>query len=158
MRYEGIYETLRQQFEARYGEPVEAQVLVHRSPDQPGARGAGRLLRRGPATAMGINNHLCLTPTSIRLAALGGRSGVKPKDDILAWSRATVAVQAIDAERHAFFASYGSSYDYEVHALRIDGPEGDLIVDVMQENHLADPAPDIRRLLEACAPHPEELR
>ena len=154
MRYDDLYATLRQQFEARYGEPIEAHLLVHRSPDQPGARGPGRLFASGPAKAMAINNHLCLTPTAIHLAALGGRTGVKPKGHVITWDRRTALVEAQDAERSEWFHSYITSYDYAVHALRISGPEGTLVVDVMRQNHLADPEPEIRCLLTACGRSP----
>ncbi|MGN6694812.1 MAG: hypothetical protein ACTHN0_11615, partial [Aquihabitans sp.] len=93
------------------------------------------------------NNHLVLTPTAVRLCGLGGRTGVKLKDDIAAWDRRTVAVQAYDAERSTWFNTTMSHYDYAVHSLRISGPEADLVVDVMAENPFMDPATEIRTLL-----------
>ena len=137
MRYEGIYDVLAAQLGARYGEPVLAAVLVHRSPDQP--------RRKGPK--LHINNHLALTPTALRLCGLGGRTGVKIKGDLMAWDRRSVEVQAYDADRSVWFNTTMSHMDYSVHALRISGPEADLVVDVMAENHLMDAAAEIDRLL-----------
>lgn len=141
MRYDGIFDTLKEQLSARYGEPIIAAVMVHRSPDQP---------RRG-RLKLHINNHLALTPTALRLTGLGGRTGVKLKDDIVAWDRRTVRVQAYDAERSTWFNTTMSHYEYSVHSLRITGPEADLVVDVMAENHLMDPTVEIRTLLTELA-------
>ena len=139
MRYEGIFEQLRGELAQIYGQPIEAAVMVHRSPDQP-RRGAPRLA---------TNNHLALTPTHLRLHRLGGRTGVKVKDEVQTWDRRSVRVEVADVERSSWFASTGSSYDFDVHSLRIHGPEGTLVVDVMQENHLMDPKAEIQRLLGA---------
>lgn len=158
MSNDDTFDTLRHQFEDRWGEAIEAAVLVHRSHDQPGAKGPSRLFGQGAPAALHINNYLGLTATHLRLAGLGGRTGVKPKDDIAAWDRRTATVEVADAARSEWLASYWTSYDYEVHALRISGPELTLVVDVMAENHLMDPRPQIQRMLDACAPRPEEAR
>lgn len=158
MSDDGIFDTLRHQFEARYGQPIEAAVMVHRSRDQAGATGPRRLFAKGAAKDLHINNYLCLTPTHLRLAGLGGRTGVKPKDDVAAWDRRTATIEVADAARAEWMASYWTSYDYDVHALRISGPELTLVVDVMAENHLMDPRPQIQRMLDACAHRPEEAR
>ncbi|HEX7135251.1 MAG TPA: hypothetical protein VF228_21940 [Iamia sp.] len=142
MGYDGIFDQLRIELSRVYGQPIEAAVMVHKSPDQP--------RRGGPRLA--INNHLALTPTHLRLSRLGGRTGVKVKDEVLAWDRRTVRVEAADAARSSWFATTGSSYEFDVHSLRITGPEGSLVVDVMQENHLMDPKTEIQRLLAALAP------
>ncbi len=134
-----VFERLRADLARAYGEPIEAAVMVHRSPDQP--------RREGPR--LGINNHLALTPTRLRLHRLGGRTGVKVKDEALAWDRRTVRVEAADAARSSWFASVGSGYDFDVHSLRITGPEGSLVVDVMQENAFMEPKVEIQRLLVA---------
>jgi hypothetical protein len=139
-RYDGIFEQLRADLSRTYDQPIEAAVMVHKSPDQP---------RGGPRLA--TNNHLALTPTHLRLHRLGGRTGVKVRDEVVAWDRRTVRVEAADAARSSWFASVGSSYDFDVHSLRIRGPEGDLVLDVMQENHLMDPKAEIQRLLAALA-------
>jgi hypothetical protein len=139
MRYDGLFDRLRAEVSRACREPVEAAVMVHRSPDQP--------RRQGPR--LGINNHLALTATRLRLHRLGGRTGVKVKDEVLSWDRRTVRVEVADAARSSWFASTGSSYDFDVHGLRITGPEGTLVVDVMQENHLMDPKAEIQRLLVA---------
>jgi hypothetical protein len=136
MTYEGVFDRLREELSRVYGEPIEASVMVHRSPDQP---------RGGPKLA--INNHLALTPTSVRLHRLGGRTGVKVKDEVAVWDRRTVRVEAREVERSSWLATTGSSYDFAVHSIRITGPEGSLVVDVMQENHLMDPKAEIARLL-----------
>lgn len=138
MTYDGIFDRLREQLSAIYGEPIEASVMVHRSPDQP---------RGGPK--LGINNHLALTPTRLRLHRLGGRNGVKVKDEIAGWDRRTVRVEVREVERSSWLATTGSSYDFSVLGIRITGPEGTLVVDVMQENHLMDPRAEIARLLAA---------
>ena len=140
--YAGVFDRLRAEVSRACHEQVEAAVMVHRSPDQP--------RRQGPR--LGANNHLALTPTRLRLHRLGGRSGVKVKDEVAAWDRRTVRVEAADAERSSWFASTGSSDDYDVHSLRITGPEGTLVVDVMQENHLMDPKAEIQRLIVALSP------
>jgi hypothetical protein len=142
MGYDGIFDQLRAELSRVYGQPIEAAVMVHKSPDQP--------RRGGPRLA--INNHLALTPTHLRLSRLGGRTGVKVKDEVLAWDRRTVRVEATDAARSSWFATTGSSYEFDVHSLRITGPEGSLVVDVMQENHLMDPKVEIQRLLATLAP------
>lgn len=152
MSDDGIFETLRQQFEARYSQPIEAAVMVHRSSDQAGATGPRRLFAKGPAKDLHLNNYLCLTPTHLRLAGLGGRTGVKPKDDIAAWDRTTATIEVADAARSEWMASYWTSYDYDVHALRISGPEVTLVVDVMADNPIADPMPEIRRMVDALEP------
>ncbi len=139
MRDDSIFDQLRVEVSRSCREQVEAALMVHRSPDQP--------RRSGPR--LGINNHLALTPTRLRLHRLGGRTGVKVKDEVMAWDRRTVRVEAADATRSSWFASTGSSDDFDVHSLRVTGPEGVLVVDVMQENHLMDPAAEIRRLLDA---------
>jgi hypothetical protein len=74
------------------------------------------------------------------------------KDEAMTWDRRTVRVEVADAARSSWFASTGSHYDFDVHGLRITGPEGILVVDVMQENHLMDPEAEIRRLLAALGP------
>lgn len=140
VRYEGVFDRLREDLSRVYDEPIEASVLVHRSPDQP---------RGGPK--LGINNHLALTPTRVRLHRLGGRTGVKVKDEVTSWDRRTVRIEARDVERSSWMATTGSSYDFSVHSLRISGPEGTLVVGVMRENHLMDPKAEIARLLAALA-------
>ncbi|HEV7720380.1 MAG TPA: hypothetical protein VGO60_03810 [Iamia sp.] len=142
MRYDGIFEQLRAELSGICGQPIEAAVMVHKSPDQP--------TRGGPRLA--INNHLALTPTHLRLHRLGGRTGMKVKDEVQAWDRRSVRVEVCDAARSSWFASTGSSYDFDVHSLRITGPEGTLVVDVMQENHFMDPKIEIQRLLVALGP------
>lgn len=139
MRSDGLFDQLRAEVSRTCREQVEAAVMVHRSPDQP--------KREGPR--LGINNHLALTATRLRLHRLGGRTGVKVKDEAMTWDRRTVRVEVADAARSSWFASVGSSYDFDVHSLRIAGPEGTLVVDVMQENHLMDATAEIRRLLVA---------
>jgi hypothetical protein len=136
MRYDGIFDELRARLAARYGEPIIAAVMVHRSPDQP---------RGGPK--LRTNNQQALTPTTLRLCGLGGRTGVKLKDDIAAWDRRTVALHAYDAERSTWFNTTMSHHSYGVHSLRITGPEGALVVDVMAENPFMDPAAEICVLL-----------
>lgn len=148
----GIFDTLQVQVGELVGEPVEVGLLVHRSDDQPGAKGAGRLLRKGPGIKMRTNNYLCLTPSALHLIALGGRSGVKVKEPLAAWDRRTVTVEAGTANRSSWMASTGSHYTYGVHTLRISGPELTLVVDVMADNALDDPAPHIDVLLAAAGP------
>jgi hypothetical protein len=138
MTYDGVFDRLREELSGVYGEPIEASVMVHRSPDQP---------RGGPK--LGINNHLALTATSVRLHRLGGRTGIRVKDEVAVWDRRTVRVEAREVERSSWLGTTGSSYDFSVHSLRITGPEGALVVDVMQTHHLMDPKAEIARLLAA---------
>ena len=105
-------------------QPIEAAVMVVRGPETKGGRHSlGRDLR--------TLNLLALTPTHLRLFALGGRTGLKVKAEVAAWPRGQVAITATDAERSSFFASTGSSYDYPVHELHVAAPGVELTVDVM---------------------------
>jgi hypothetical protein len=115
MGADGVFDRLRAELSRVHGEPIEAAVMVHRSPDQP--------RRGGPRLA--INDHLALTPTRLRLHRLGGRTGVKVRDEVVAWDRRTVRVEVADVARSSWFASVGSSDEFDVHSLRMrPGPAG----------------------------------
>lgn len=121
----------------RCPEPILAAVLVHRSADGPGR--LKRALRGSAGPKLRTNNYLILTPTQVRLFALGGRTGMKPKEDLGAWPLGTVRVSSTGyADRNAYFASTGSSYDYRVHRLHLEAPGLDLLLDVMADAGLSE--------------------
>src|SRR5690606_23241367 len=117
-------------------EPIEAAVLVHRGPET----GGGGLRKvfggRTAASRRAINNYLAPTPTHLRLITLGGRTGVKPKDEIGAWPRGSVRIDSRTEERHTHYVSYGTSTDQRVFRLRLTGADLDLTVDVMSHGGL----------------------
>src|SRR4051812_6340306 len=102
VNYDGYFEKLRGQMAERYQQPIEAMLMVHQAPD--GAIGAvGRLH---------TNNVLVLTPTHLRVVALGGRSGVKPRDEVAAWERSQVLVEGYDTEKGSWMRTTMSWYSY----------------------------------------------
>lgn len=101
----------------RWGEPVLAALLVH--PAERRRRGLAR------------TNVLALTPHHVRLVALGGRTGLRPKDDLGCWPRDQVAITVAEAERSSWFASTGSSYDFPVRVLHVTAPGTELDLDVV---------------------------
>jgi hypothetical protein len=95
-------------------------------------RGVRRLFGgRTLASDLGRLNLLAATPAEVRLVALGGRTGMRPKDEVAAWPRGQVAVTATPAVRSSYYASTGSSYDYPVFELRITAPDAELVVDLL---------------------------
>lgn len=116
---------------SRCPEPVECALLVHRGPET-GGRGLSRLFgKKTVASSLRTNNLLVLTPSHVRLYALGGRSGLVPKDELGAWPRTELEITSRTEERHTDFLHTGSSMDQEVHCLHLTGPDLDLTVDVM---------------------------
>ena len=92
--------------------------------------------RQQLASRLGINNYLVLTPTHVRLYALGGRTGLKVKDELGAWPRSQVQVRMEMAERSSFMASTGSSLEWRVFCLQLSGPDLDVSVDVRADGGL----------------------
>lgn len=115
----------------RCPEPVETVLLVH-----PSARRKKVFGRKHLASRLGINNYLVLTPTHVRLYALGGRTGLKVKDELGTWPRGQVQVRMEMAERSSFMASTGSSLEWRVFCLHLTGPDLDLSVDVRADGGL----------------------
>ena len=97
----------RTDLDGRCPEPVETVLLVH-----PSGRRKKVFGRKQLASRLGINNYLVLTPTHVRLYALGGRTGLKVKDELGAWPRSQVQVRMEMAERSSFMASTGSSLEW----------------------------------------------
>ena len=115
----------RTDLDGRCPEPVETVLLVH-----PSGRRKKVFGRKQLASRLGINNYLVLTPTHVRLYALGGRTGLKVKDELGAWPRSQVQVRMEMAERSSFMASTGSSLEWRVFCLQLSGPDLDVSVDV----------------------------
>jgi hypothetical protein len=109
---------------------IEAAVLVHRGPDTGGGGLKKVFGQKTVASRLKHNNYLVLTPTHLRMWALGGRTGLVPKDEIACWRRDEVTVSSRLEDRSSYFASTGSSYEYRVYRLQITGPATDLTVDV----------------------------
>lgn len=123
---------------ARCPEVVEAALLVHRGPAT-GGGGLGRLFgRKTVASRLRTSNLLVLTPTSVRLYSLGGRTGMDPKDELAGWPRGSIAITSSVEDLHTYFASSGTSLDQKVHRLRLTGADLDLQVDVMANAGLDD--------------------
>lgn len=141
-----IDDTLRQvsgSLAGRCLEPIGAALVVHPSP---GTRGGGlrRLLgSRALRDRLRASNQLVLTPTHVRLFALGGRSGTEPREELAAWPLGRIRVDARIEERSSWFASTGSSIDQHVFRLRLVGPDVDLTVDAMAFAGLDDLALDL---------------
>jgi len=111
-------------------EPIGAALVVHRAPDT--GSGLRRLFgSKALADRLRASNQLVLTPTHVRLFALGGRSGMEPKEQLGAWPVGQITVYAGIEERSTWFASTGSSVDQHVFRLRLMGPDLDLTVDAM---------------------------
>ena len=121
----------RTDLDGRCPEPVETVLLVH-----PSGRRKKVFGRKQLASRLGINNYLVLTPTHVRLYALGGRTGLKVKDELGAWPRSQVQVRMEMAERSSFFASTGQTLEWRVYCLHLTGPDLDLSVDVGAEGGL----------------------
>lgn len=121
-------EMVRSDLAGRCPEPVEVALLAHEGPNK-------RKKLFGPktiASRMKINNYLVLTPTSVRLYALGGRTAMAVKDELGAWPRNAVTVTMQEAERSSYFADTGS-LDYKVFCIHLVGPDLDLFVDVRSD-------------------------
>jgi hypothetical protein len=129
-----IAETLQQVSHTLAGhcpEPIGAALVVHRGPET-GGGGLKRLFgAKELASRLRAANQLVLTPTHIRLFALGGRSGRQAKEQLGAWPLGQIRIDARIEELSTFFASTGSSIDQHVFRLHLLGPELDLIVDAM---------------------------
>src|SRR3954471_9756127 len=98
MNYDGFFEKLRAQLAERYGQPIEAMLMVHRPPGT-GGRAVARAFGSKEADAkLHINNALILTPTKLKIIALGGRSGIKPRDEVASWDRDKVVLDVYDTE------------------------------------------------------------
>jgi hypothetical protein len=112
-------------------EPIGAALVVHRAPDTGG--GLRRLFGGGKdlPSRLRAANQLVLTPTHVRLFALGGRSGMDAKEELGAWPLGQITIYAGIEERSTWFASTGSSIDQHVFRLRLMGPALDLTVDAM---------------------------
>ncbi|MBP7630519.1 MAG: hypothetical protein KA758_08725 [Acidimicrobiales bacterium] len=121
----------RTDLDGRCPEPVETVLLVH-----PSGRRKKVFGRKQLASRLGINNYLVLTPTHVRLYALGGRTGLKVKDELGAWPRSQVQVRMEMAERSSFMASTGSSLEWRVFCLQLSGPDLDVSVDVRADGGL----------------------
>jgi hypothetical protein len=125
-------------------EPIGAAVLVH---PLPGGRGRlRRLLGSGRAdlgARLGTVNQLVLTPTSVRLYRLGGRTGRTVKEELACWPLGAVRVDSVVEERSSWFAGTGSTVVQQVHRLRITGPGLDLELDAMADAGLDDLALDM---------------
>lgn len=109
----------------RCAEPIEQVLLVH-----PSGRRKMVFGRKDLSSRLGINNYLVLTTTHVRLYSLGGRTGLKMKDELGAWPRTEVRASSDAAERSSFMASTGSSLNWRVICVHLEGPGLDLKVDV----------------------------
>lgn len=142
MRFDGWFEDMRAQMAQRYGEPIEALLLAHKSSE----KGHGKVGR------LSVNNILTLTPTMVRVNALGGRSRLKVGKDIAQWPRDQVSLEVFDTEKAAWFNTTMSWMEWSVHRLRLTAADASLVVDVMRENPLADPVPELEVLWAAIGP------
>lgn len=142
MRFDGWFDDMRVQMAQRYGEPIEALLLVHKSGEKP----------QGKAGRLHPNNVLTLSATHLRINALGGRNGLKPGKDIAIWRRDQVVLDVFDTEKASWFNTTMSWMEWSVHRLRITGPDLTMVVDVMRENPLADPVPELEVLWAAIGP------
>lgn len=104
---------------------IDAVLLVH-----PASRRKKVFGRKELASRLHINNYLVLTPERVALFGLGGRTGMKLKDELGSWPRSSVRATAERAERSSYFASTGSSLEYRTFCLHLTGPGLDLSVDV----------------------------
>jgi hypothetical protein len=112
-------------------EPIGAALIVHRGPET-GGGGLKRLVgAKDLASRLRVNNQLVLTPTAVRLYALGGRTGMQPKAELGAWPLGQIAISARIEERSSYFASTGSSVHQHVFRLQMRGPDLDLTLDAM---------------------------
>jgi hypothetical protein len=122
-------------------EPIGAALLVHR-PDT--ASGLRRLFgAKDLSSRLRTCNQLVLTPTSVRLYSLGGRTGTAPKEELAVWPLGSIRIDARIEERSSYFASTGSSIVQHVHRLRVTGPGVDLELDAMAYAGLDDLALDM---------------
>jgi hypothetical protein len=155
MNYDGFFEKLRTQMAERYGQPAEAMVLVHKAPGT-GGNPVGRMLgsKSSPESRMHVNNALVMTPTHLHLVALGGRSGIKPRDEIAAWDRRAVVLDIFDTEKAAWLNTTMSMYRYAVHRVRICGPGLTMVVDCMQKTKYLDPAAELTVMFQAVGSQP----
>lgn len=113
------------------GEPIGAALVVHRR-DGSGGGGLKRLFgAKDLGSRLRTNNWLVLTPTHVRLFALGSRSGLDVKEELGAWPLGQIRIDAGIEERSTWFASTGSSVDQHVFRLRLLGLGLDLVVDAM---------------------------
>ena len=101
----------------------------------------------GSTGRLHTNNALVLTPTQVRIIALGGRSGLKPRKDVAAWDRAHVHIEVVDTERRSWLNTTMSWYVAAVHRIHIGSPERSLVVDAMAGVGELDPAHELRTLL-----------
>lgn len=125
-------ETLRSA-SGRSRDQVLTGVFAVRGPETGGV-GPNRMFgRRSLAKQLKVLNLIALTPTHLRLFALGGRSGLDAKDEIGAWPLADVHLEITDADRSSFYASTFSSIEYQVHVVRLQAEGVDLSVDVMAD-------------------------
>ncbi len=131
MSYGAYTVKIREGVSALCGQETEAGLLVVRN-DESSRSVANRIVGHGSLGAkLRTLNFLALTPTHLRLFTLGGRTGVKVKEELAAWPRGSVHVEVENVVRCAYYASTGSTYDYPVHVLRITGPDVGLSIDVM---------------------------
>src|SRR3954447_21642264 len=104
MNYDGYFERLKHQMAERYGQPVEAALMVH--PAKDGGFPKGNLK---------ANNVLVLTPTHLRICALGGRSGIKPKAEAAEWVRGQVVIDPSTTVHRTFMRTTMSWYQYDLY-------------------------------------------
>lgn len=113
------------------GEPVQVAVFAHKGPKKAG-NGVRRVFgAKDPAARMRVNNLLVLTPGHVRLVALGGRSGLKPKEEIGAWPLGSVRIDSTLEDQHTFFVGSGMSMDQQVFRLHLHGDGQELVMHVM---------------------------
>ncbi|MCU1356578.1 MAG: hypothetical protein JWM89_1996 [Acidimicrobiales bacterium] len=131
----------------RCGEPITAAVLAVRGPATGGV-GPNRMFGRSNlAKELKILNLIALTATHVRLFTLGGRTGLKPKDEIGAWPLGAVQIQITDADRSSYYASTMSTIDYQVHVVRLLADGVDLAVDVMADTESNDVVESLQAFL-----------
>ena len=132
-------------------EPIEAVLLVH-----PTGRRKKVFGRKHLASRLHINNYLVITTGHVRLFGLGGRTGLKVRDELAGWPRSQVRAQVEMAERSSYFASTGSHLDYRTFCVHLTGPDLDLSVDVRADaglfsddlDFLEQDAPEVQEAIE----------
>lgn len=145
---ERFAETLRSASD-RSGDHVLTGVFAVRGPQTGGVGPNRRFGRRSLAKRLKVLNLIALTPTHLRLFALGGRSGLDAREEIGAWPLGAVHLEIADAERSSFYASTFSSIEYPVHVVRIRADGIDVSVDVMADPESTEITDTLRSMLVA---------
>lgn len=111
----------RRDLAAVCNEPIVAAVIAHKDPERSGVKKLFGKGKGGAGPKLRHNNWLVLTPTSLRLFALGGRTGMKVKEDLGAFPRASIDISCTEIDRESYWASTGQTMEYRCYNLHVTG-------------------------------------